>query len=189
MSTLPKRWITAQELLEDSLRLAARVHDSGFRPEVVVGLWRGGAPVAVALHEALAYRGLPTAHLPIATRLYSGIDQRAGELVIEGLERLQRVSGARTRVLLVDDVWDTGITLHGVLAALRGLPDGPREVRTACVWFKPGRNRSGLQPDYHLHESDDWLVFPHELEGLDLLELREHRGDRFVDALLGKPTD
>ena len=185
MSDITRRWISAQDLLEDALRLAARVLASGFEPEIVVGLWRGGAPVAVALHEALAFRGVKAAHLPLCTRLYTGIDTRAGSLEIDGIEQLLPLLATRTRVLLVDDVWDTGITLCGVMDAIARLPGERRDVRAATVWFKPGRNRSTRTPDYQLHESDDWLVFPHELEGLSVEELRTHRGQSFVDALLG----
>jgi uncharacterized protein len=185
VSGTPKRWISAQELLEDALCLATLVRESGFRPDVVVGLWRGGAPVAVALHEALRFHGIDAAHMPIVTRLYDGLDRRGEELLIEGLERLHPLLAMPARILLVDDVWDTGITLAGVQAAIAALPGARRDVRTATVWFKPGRNRSGSSPDYRIHESDEWLVFPHELEGLALEELREHRGEDFVRALLG----
>ena len=91
MSGTQKHWISAQDLLEDALRLATRVRESGFRPDVVIGLWRGGAAVAVAVHEALRFHGIDAAHMPVVTRLYSGIDRRAGELLIEGLERLQPI--------------------------------------------------------------------------------------------------
>lgn len=185
MSSTPKRWITAEELLTDSLRLAAQIRASGFCPDLIVGLWRGGAPIAVAVHEALAFTGMVAAHMPLCTRLYTGVDARADELQIAGLERLQPVLAQPTRILLVDDVWDTGITLCGVIDAIEKLGGAPREIRSATVWFKRGCNRSARTPDYHVRESDDWLVFPHELEGLDIEELRAHRGDAFVDALLG----
>ena len=189
MSSVQKHWISAQELLEDALQLATLVRESGFRPDAIIGLWRGGAPVAVAVHEALRFHGMDAAHMPVVTRLYSGIDRRAGELLIEGLERLQPILAMPARILLVDDVWDTGITLTGVRDAIAALPGAARELRSATVWFKPGRNLTRSTPDYRVRESDDWLVFPHELEGLDIAELREHRGEDFVRALLGKGSD
>jgi hypoxanthine phosphoribosyltransferase len=186
MSDLPKHWISAEQLLLDSMRLAAMVLADGYRPSVVVGLWRGGAAVAVALHEALAFRGLASAHLPLVTRLYNGIDTRAGQLQIEGLGLLQEHLAEPARILLVDDVFDTGTTLSGVVAAIAALPGAGREIRTATPWYKPGRNRSALTPDYWIHASDDWLVFPHELEGLSEQELRMHRGEAFMRALDGE---
>ena len=186
MSELPKYWISAEQLLLDSIRLAAMVLADGYRPSVVVGLWRGGAQVAVTIHEALAFRGLRSAHLPLVTRLYTGIDTHAGALQIEGLGLLQEHLAAPARILLVDDVFDTGTTLSGVVAAIAGLPGVSREIRTATPWYKPGRNRSALTPDYWIHANDDWLVFPHEMEGLSEDELRTHRGDAFMRALDGE---
>lgn len=180
-----KRWISAGELLLDSFRLARRVIDSGFRPTLLIGLWRGGAGIAVAVHESLAWHGLDCAHMPLATRLYTGIDARAGELQIEGLDGVAARLGAPARILVVDDVFDTGITMQGVLAAIRALPGAEREIRSASVWYKPGRNRTPIEPDYTVRSTEEWLVFPHELQGLDLTELRAGRDAAFLAALTG----
>ncbi len=67
-------------------------------------------------------------------------------------------------------------------SAIVVFPD--RELRIACPWYKPGNSRTGLVPDYHLHETDAWLVFPHELVGLDRDEIRAGKG-RLAPLLLG----
>ncbi|MCB1630394.1 MAG: hypothetical protein KDI23_01115 [Pseudomonadales bacterium] len=171
-----KRWISADELVQDSLRLARRVIDSGFAPTLLLGLWRGGAPIAVALHEALTYRGLHCEHLPLRTTLYAGIDRREPRTRIHGLGTLAEAGFDCRRVLLVDDVFDTGITIEHTLGALRQLPcTHEADIRVATVWRKPQRNRTALVPDFWLHETADWLVFPHEMCGLDLQEIRSHR--------------
>ena len=180
-----KRWIGAAELLEDSLRLAGAVLSSGWRPTVLAGLWRGGAGIAVAVHEALAWHGLPCAHLPLGTSLYTGIDTRADTLRIEGLEQLRPHLGAPCRLLLVDDVFDTGRTLAGVVEAVNRIAPAPPEIRIATPWWKPARNTTELRPDFHLHQTEDWLVFPHELQGIGIEELRAARGESFVRALCG----
>ena len=46
------------------------------------------------------------------------------------------------------------------------------EIRVATAYFKPDRNETGKEPDYFLHKNNDWIVFPHELEGLSLDELK-----------------
>ena len=51
-----KQFITAQELLEDSFRLAAQVYESGFRPQFIVGIWRGGAPIGIAVQEYFDFK-------------------------------------------------------------------------------------------------------------------------------------
>jgi hypoxanthine phosphoribosyltransferase len=182
-----KRWISADELLLDSFRLARLVIDSGYRPTLLIGLWRGGAAVAVAVHESLAWHGLACAHMPLLTRLYTGIDARAGALQIEGLGDLASRLAEPARILVVDDVFDTGITMQGVLSAIRALPGAEREIRSATVWHKPGRNRTTLQPDYRLRTTEDWLVFPHELQGMAASEIAAGRGKAYLAALSGDP--
>lgn len=180
-----RRWIGARQLQEDALRLAARVLASGWQPQLLIGLWRGGAPVAIAMHEALVWHGLDCAHAPLATSLYTGIDARAPQLRIEGLEALAPRLAGSARVLLVDDVFDTGRTVAGVREAIAGVAPGA-DTRIATVWWKPARNTTALRPDWHLHETDAWLVFPHELQGLPIEEIRAARGVRFAQALLGE---
>ena len=55
-----KKYITAQQLLEDSFQLGLQILESGFRPSFIVGVWRGGAPVGIAVQEFLDYFGLET---------------------------------------------------------------------------------------------------------------------------------
>ena len=47
----------------------------------------------------------------------------------------------------------------------------PDNIRIAVPWFKPNKNMTEITPDYYLHTTDDWLVFPHELDGLDEKEI------------------
>ena len=71
-------------------------------------------------------------------------------------------------MLLVDDVFDSGRSISAILEKLRtktrrNMPD---DIRIACPWYKPRRNKTDIAPHYFVHETDDWLVFPHELKGL-----------------------
>lgn len=168
---MSKRFLTAASLVEDGFALALAVIESGWRPDHLVGLWRGGSPVAIALHEALAWKGLKTGNSPLAAHSYTGIDERKAEIAISGLDALTAVLPAGRKLLIVDDVLDRGHTLLAVTEALRGR----YEVRTAVAWFKPERNETALKPDYHVHETGDWLVFPHELEGLTDEEIATHK--------------
>ena len=56
-------------------------------------------------------------------------------------------------------------------------------VKFAALYYKPGRNETELVPDYYLHETTQWLVFPHELDGLSGAELREHLGPELAGEL------
>ena len=68
------------------------------------------------------------------------------------------------RVLVVDDVFDTGRTAEAVRARMDAMGV---EMRLACVYFKPEKNETGLSPDYFVRDTgSEWIVFPHEIEGL-----------------------
>jgi hypothetical protein len=172
---MEKRFVGAAELLADSFRLARRIFESGFRPELLLGVWRGGTPVAIAVHEYLARRGFNCEHLPIKSASYRAPDQRDGSVRVAGIETVVAALGRGTSLLIVDDVFDTGLSLKELRRCLQdgAPPHALREIRTACPWYKPSRNRSGMVPDYYLHETDAWLVFPHELAGLSSAELRQ----------------
>jgi hypothetical protein len=169
---MKKRFLSAGELLVDSYRLGARVIKSGFRPELLVGVWRGGAPVGIAVQEYFMRRGLRCEHLPVKTASYSGPDRRQPEVAITGIETVNDSLRRASTVLVVDDVFDTGLSLKELLRQMReSAPERSPEIRVACPWYKPARNLAGFPPDYYLHETDAWLVFPHELMGLDHSEI------------------
>lgn len=172
-----KIWITADDLLADAYRLARRVLESGFRPTHLIGIWRGGAPIGIAVQEFFEFHGVHCDHVAIRTSSYTGIDRQAATVAVHGLGWLAETLNADDRLLLVDDVFDTGRSLAAVLAELdaRCGANRPANIRIACPWHKPSRNRTTLIPDYVLHRSEDWLVFPHELCGLSADDIRAHK--------------
>ena len=85
---MEKLFISADELLLDSFKLAVQIHESGFRPQFIVGVWRGGAPVGIAVQEYLDYVGIETDHIAIRTSSYQGIDGRSSEIHIHGMNYL-----------------------------------------------------------------------------------------------------
>ena len=177
-------YIGAQELLEDAFELGARVLESGFRPSFIVAIWRGGAPIGIAVQELLDYFGVRSDHIAIRTSSYHGIDGRASEVRVHGLNYLVKNIENHDRLLIVDDVYDTGHTIERVIAVLRekARRNSPREIRVAVPYYKPARNRSARVPDYYLHETQQWIKFPHSLEGLSDNEIAQHRPA--LDAIL-----
>jgi uncharacterized protein len=168
-----KIYITASSLLQDAFRLAARIHASGFRPDFIVAIWRGGTPVGIAIQEYFEYRGIETDHIAVRTSSYIGIGQRGKSIRVHGLHYLVEEADADDSLLIVDDVFDSG---HSVEALLRELSSKmrlnmPRNVKIATPWYKPESNQTELKPDYHLHETEKWIVFPHELAGLTFDEI------------------
>lgn len=173
-----KIYLSAQGLLEDSFRLGAQVIKSGFQPSIMIAIWRGGTPVGIAVQEILSYFGIETDHIAIRTSSYgAGIDDRRGDIRIHGLNYLVKRIRHEDRLLIVDDVFDTGHTIEAVIDELRRKArlNTPDDIRVAVPWYKPDRNETGRLPDYYIHETESWIKFPHSLEGLTAEEIRRHR--------------
>jgi len=81
------------------------------------------------------------------------------------------------RLLLIDDVFDSGRSLEAVLAELerRCRRNLPGSIRIATAYYKPSRNRTALAPDYFVRLTESWLVFPHEIQGLTREEILAHK--------------
>jgi len=172
-----KLYISAQELLEDAFRLGARVLESGFRPSFIVAIWRGGVPIGMAVQELLDYHGIQTDHIAIRTSSYSGIDGRAPTVRIHGTSYLIKNLQHHDRLLIVDDVFDTGYTIRALIDHLREKlrRNAPQEIRVAVPYYKPTRNQIERAPDYYLHETERWIKFPYSLEGLTMEEVEQRR--------------
>ena len=173
---MDKTVLSAQQLLEESVELGIRIIESGFEPTMIIAIWRGGTPVGMAVQETLAYCGYESDHIAIRTSSYTGVDQRSS-VAIHGLNYIIKKICHDDRVLIVDDVFDTGNTIKAVIEELRrrARDNTPDDIRVAVPWFKPSRNETDLTPDYFLQETDEWLVFPHELDALTPEELEQHR--------------
>jgi hypoxanthine phosphoribosyltransferase len=174
---IEKQFITAQELLEDSFRLGGKILESGFRPNFIVGIWRGGTPVGIAVQEVLDYFGIRTDHIAIRTSAYEEIGKRKKEIKVHGLNYIIQNVNAEESLLIVDDVFDTGLSIKAVIGSLkaRSRKNTPRDIRVATVYYKPKNNLTRTQPDFFIHKTDKWLVFPHEISGLNEEEIGGHK--------------
>lgn len=172
-----KTYISADGLLDDSFRLAMMVLKSGFRPSFIVGVWRGGAPIGIAVQEVLSYHGVETDHIAIRTSSYTGVDQQSPEVKVFALGYLVEQLNPEDNLLIVDDVFDSGRSVEALISELRlrCRHNMPRDIRIATAYYKPSRNKTELVPDFFIHETADWLVFPHELKGLTPEEIRANK--------------
>lgn len=175
---MDKTVLSAQTLLEDSIELGIRVIESGFKPTLIIAIWRGGTPVGMAVQEVMSYCGIESDHIAIRTSSYTGFEN-AGGVAVHGLNYIIKKICHDDRVLIVDDVFDTGKTIVAVIKELtdRARGNTPTDIRVAVPWFKPSRNETDMTPDYFIHETAAWLVFPHELDSLTPEELRDKRPD------------
>ncbi|MBR9728524.1 phosphoribosyltransferase [Shewanella intestini] len=174
-----KHYISAQELLEDSFRLASQVYESGFRPQFIVGIWRGGAPIGIAVQEFFDFKKVETDHIAVRTSSYYGIDQQDKNIKVHGLHYIIENANANDGLLIVDDVFDSGRSVDALIAKLTKFMrlNVPTDIRIACPYYKPNNTKVTLKPDYYIHESDDWLVFPHEVSGLNPEEIANGKSD------------
>jgi hypothetical protein len=178
-----KVFLGEQEVLLDAYRLGVQIFNSGFNPTFIVGLWRGGSTVGIAVQECLQALGVETDHISIRTS-YSGvnryqemIDNPDDTIRVHGTQYLLESLNKTDSLLIVDDVYSTGFNVDAVIRRLQSRlkRNMPESIRVACLWYKPKKNRTGRTPDFTIHEGDDWLVLPYELCGLTDEELRDHK--------------
>jgi len=176
-----KTFVAADDLLLDSFRLARKIAEAEFRPDFLVGLWRGGSAVGIAVQEGLEHFGIATDHIAIRTSYagqasYTQMVNKADSIRVHGLQYLLEHTGAEHSLLIVDDVYGTGKSVQAVINELtrKTRRNLPHDIRTAAVWYRPGE-RTVRPPDYYLHETQDWLVLPYELSGLTVDELKAHK--------------
>ena len=140
------------------ITLAVQVRRSGFKPEVIVGVSRGGWPPARVMSDLLQNQNL--ANMKVV--FYKDIGVRNKRPVITQ-PVTSEVSGKR--VLVVDDVSDSGHSLRVVATHLRRR--GAREIRVCTLYLKP---HSTSVPDYYIRRTSKWVIFPWErLEVVQLL--------------------
>lgn len=180
---MKRRFVAANDLLLDSFRLAVDIRDSGFKPDFLVGLWRGGSAVGIAVQEGLDYFGISTDHIAIRTSYegresYEQMVDKADAIGVHGLDYLLDHVCAEHSLLIVDDVYSTGSSVTAVIRTLaeKARRNLPHDIRIATVWYRPMKQTIRV-PDYYIHETQDWLVLPYELNGLQLDELRAHKAE------------
>ena len=103
-------------------------------------------------------------------------------MAVYGLNYLVKNLTHEDRLLIVDDVFDTGHTIAAILAELKSKTrrNMPGDVRIAVPYYKPTRNETELVPHYYLHETAQWLKYPHSLEGLTPDEIATHRPEIYA---------
>jgi hypoxanthine phosphoribosyltransferase len=176
-----ERFIAANDLLRDSFQLAANIFEAGFEPDFLVGLWRGGSAVGIAVQEGLDYFGTKTDHIAIRTsytgaRNYSQMVSKADSIRVHGLQYLLENLSSHHSLLIVDDVYSTGSSVNAVIKQLarKTRRNLPQDIRVGTVWYRP-TEKTLRTPEYFVHQTDEWLVLPYELSGFSIDELRENR--------------
>jgi len=152
--------INFQEYLDTVEKLAIEVNKE-FKPTVLVGIMRGAAPIIDILSRILK---LPIAYIVIQSYSGKGIEDKQGELMFAREISSLANNEDFNRVLLIDDLSDTGLTLNKSIEWLKNYgptKDYIKEVKTACLWKKKS---SSFEPDFCPIKlnSDPWIVQPTE---------------------------
>jgi hypoxanthine phosphoribosyltransferase len=159
-------------LYELCLELAEMIERSGFKPDLIVGIARGGWIPARLLSDFLSNPNIAS----IKVEFYVGIGETMNEPVVT---QDIPVDVRNLKVLVVDDVADTGKSLKLVKEKLESM--GAREVKVATIYYKPW---SIFKPDFYVKTTDAWIIFPHEVkEAIEILYKKFKIEGRSVEDL------
>ena len=162
--------INFEEYLKTVEKLAIQINQT-FDPTVLVGIMRGAAPIIDILSRILK---LPTAYIVIQSYSGSGIENKQGELIFARDISSIASNIDYERVLVVDDLSDTGLTLNKSIEWLKQyepVKNYIKEIKTACLWKKKS---SSFTPDFCpvRLSSDPWILQPTEhYEELNIEEI------------------
>ena len=120
--------------------------------------------------------GVFSDHIAIRTSSYIGIGERDKTVQVHGLNYVIRQVESDNSLLMIDDVFDTGLSVQKVIQDLeKACKKNTPDIRIATPYYKPENNQTNRKPDYYLQETNKWIVFPHELTGLSLEEISSNK--------------
>jgi len=153
-SDLVEKEVLTWELFGTASReLAQTIADSDFQPEIIIAVARGGLLPAGALSYALGVKLSDAINVEFYTDVHETLPD---PVLLAPMLDTESIKGKR--LLVVDDVADSGRTLALVLELLREMG---ADARSAVVYAKP---RSVVDPDFVWHRTDQWIVFPWSAE-------------------------
>ncbi len=169
--------INFNEYLDTVEKLAVDI-SKDFRPTVLVGIMRGGAPIIDILSRIFK---LPTAYIVIQSYSGKNVEDKQGELIFA--REISSIASEKDfeKILLVDDLSDTGLTLNKSIEWLKNydpVKNYIKDIKTACLWKKKS---SKFNPDYCpvKLDSDPWIVQPtehYEEISIDKIILKQQKG-------------
>ncbi|MEZ0345417.1 MAG: phosphoribosyltransferase [Infirmifilum sp.] len=159
--------ISWSELYRDTVELSKKILVSGFIPQKLVVIARGGLVLGRLLSDLLGVKDITI--IPVS--FYQGIGSTNEKPVI--LKEIDDKNLGGKVVLIVDDIVDTGETLQAVLEYVQRF--NPKELRSAALYVKPWAK---ILPDYFVRVVDVWVVFPYELR-----ETLEKLPEEYVELL------
>ena len=165
-----KEFIGDEEFSLDSFRLGRLIYNSEYIPTKIIGLWRWGAEVSFRIDEYYRFKGIKILSYPLKTEHYDK-ENALDDVELFGMESLKKVISKEDKILIVDEVFDTGKSIDRVVKELEKIS---KEIKVATLYYKPEKRKVKIVPNYYLHkkEADKWLVWPGEFENLTLEEIK-----------------
>lgn len=172
-----RTYITPETFFNDSKKLAKKIYESGWKPDLILTLWRGGSVPGIVVDEYLKDKGYSFTSVPIAVFSYSCLNDKPNQLhyicceeAFKLILELKNGNKKIPNVLIIDDIFDTGNTMYHVTKRIKkygGIP------KIATVYWKKDKCELDLKPDYYIKtfEKNEWIVFPHEKQYEDICEV------------------
>ncbi|MCC6003149.1 MAG: phosphoribosyltransferase [Thermofilum sp.] len=145
-------YITWEQLYRDAVELSRKILQSNYCPDFLIAIARGGWVIGRILSDLLGIRDV----LAVTVKFYEGVKTPSGKPIL--LQELNADLSSK-KLLLVDDIVDTGETLKETLKHVNARK--PLDVKTATLYVK---SWSPLKPDFYVREYSKWVVFPYELK-------------------------
>lgn len=170
--------ITPEQLYNESFSLARKIFDSGFLPHVMISIMRGGVPIGLCLQEYIEHATKKKSvifNTAIKIESYNGLNKRRKSIKIYGIDSLKSIIKKGEKILIVDDVFDKGLTIKGIVEEIKKHIKEELDIKTATLYYKPENNQTDITPDFYfkVFKKDDWIVFPHELNDLSKEDIKK----------------
>jgi hypoxanthine phosphoribosyltransferase len=187
MEAMHKEFLPYDVVRDNALKLAHRIYHDGFIPDVIYVSLRGGAYLGNVISEyfkVVRKNGRPVYYAAVVARSYTGV-RESEEIKVEGWTYAPEHLRVGDKVLLVDDIFDSGRTVNHLTQIIleKGIPRGDIKVAVHDYkYFYDKEDQLPIQPDYwcrrhelSVHGEDRWIHYmSHELVGLSPEELEQY---------------
>ena len=164
------------EFYKDIFRLCKKIKEDNYKPDIIVAIARGGWVVGRIISDLLEVNQVTDLHITFYTGVYSTLKE---PIILEGIGKDIKDK----RILVVDDVSDTGESLIKAIDYLRSF--NPLIIKTATVYIKPWTK---FIPDYYVKSIDKWIIYPYEVkETIEKLKnkwLNENKSSEWIENKL-----
>lgn len=157
-----KEYITPRQFYKDSKELAENIFKSDWQPQLILPLWRGGSVPGIVIDEYLKYEEWDIETIPMYVKSYNKDNESSKEVQYICCDDIFKYIKEKNinRILIVDDIFDTGNTVNNVINKLGKDID----IKIATVYWKQDKCTLDLKPDYFIRKinKESWVIFPHE---------------------------